>query len=84
MLGKGEIGMVINTPEGWQPVMDSKSIRIIANEMRIPTYTTIASGRAVAEALGMVKDRSYLQVRALQDYLRSSASEPVVAKAATR
>ena len=84
MLGKGEIGMVINTPEGWQPVMDSKSIRIIANEMRIPTYTTIAAGRAVAEALGMVKDRSYLQVRALQDYLRSSASEPVVAKAATR
>ena len=84
MLGKGEIGMVINTPEGWQPVMDSKSIRIIANEMRIPTYTTIAAGRAVAEALGMVKDRSYLQVRALQDYLRSSTSEPVVAKAATR
>jgi carbamoyl-phosphate synthase large subunit len=84
MLGKGEIGMVINTPEGWQPVMDSKSIRIIANEMRIPTYTTIAAGRAVAEALGMVKDRSYLQVRALQDYLRASTSEPVVAKAATR
>ena len=84
MLGTGEIGMVINTPEGWQPVMDSKSIRIVANEMRIPTYTTIAAGRAVAEALGMVKDRSYLTVRALQDYLGASTNEPVVAQAATR
>jgi carbamoyl-phosphate synthase large subunit len=69
MLGQGEISMVINTPEGWQPVMDSKSIRIVANEMRIPTYTTIAAGRAVSDALEMVKDRSYLSVRALQDYL---------------
>ena len=69
MLGTGTIVMVINTPEGWAPVMDSKSIRIVANEMRIPTYTTIAAGRAVSEALGMVKDQSYLTVRALQDYL---------------
>ena len=84
MLGKGEIGMVINTPEGWQPVMDSKSIRIVANEMRIPTYTTIAAGKAVAEALGMVKDRTYLSVRALQDYLSGSTTETVTAKAATR
>ncbi len=73
MLGRGEIVMVINTPEGWQPVMDSKSIRIVANELRIPTYTTIAAGRAVSEALEMVKDRSYLSVRALQDYLAPRA-----------
>jgi carbamoyl-phosphate synthase large subunit len=86
MLGRGEIVMVINTPEGWQPVMDSKSIRIVANEMRIPTYTTIAAGRAVSEALQMVKDRSYLSVRALQDYLRPPVSEsaPRAASAAMR
>jgi carbamoyl-phosphate synthase large subunit len=86
MLGKGEIVMVINTPEGWQPVMDSKSIRIVANEMRIPTYTTIAAGRAVSEALQMVKDRSYLSVRALQDYLepRVLESVPRAASAAMR
>ena len=83
MLGMGEIVMVINTPEGWQPVMDSKSIRIVANEMRIPTYTTIAAGRAVSEALVMVKDRSYLTVRALQDYLAHGASEGVPARIAT-
>ncbi len=81
MLGRGEIVMVINTPEGWQPVMDSKSIRIVANEMRIPTYTTIAAGRAVSEALQMVKDKSYLTVRALQDYLAPRTNEDLAVTA---
>lgn len=81
MLGEGEISLVINTPEGWQPVMDSKSIRIVANELRIPTYTTIAAGRAVVEALSMVKDGSYLSVRALQDYLKGSCDTPLKASA---
>lgn len=84
MLGRGEIVMVINTPEGWAPVMDSKSIRIVANEMRIPTYTTIAAGRAVAEALEMVKNKKFLTVRALQDYLAPSQSDVPQAQAAMR
>jgi carbamoyl-phosphate synthase large subunit len=71
MLGGGELKLVLNTPEGWQPVMDSRSIRLVANELRIPTYTTIAAAKAVAEALGMVKDRTYLSVKALQDYYPS-------------
>ncbi|MFN4895879.1 MAG: carbamoyl-phosphate synthase large subunit [Pseudomonadota bacterium] len=68
-LGAGEIDLVINTPEGWQPVMDSKSIRLVANEMRVPTYTTIAAARAAAEALELVQKKQVLSVRALQDYL---------------
>jgi carbamoyl-phosphate synthase large subunit len=68
-LGAGEIDLVINTPEGWQPVMDSKSIRLVANEMRVPTYTTIAAARATAEALELVQNGQFLSVRALQDYL---------------
>jgi carbamoyl-phosphate synthase large subunit len=68
-LGAGEIELVINTPEGWQPVMDSKSIRLVANELRVPTYTTIAAARATAEALELVQNGQYLEVRALQDYL---------------
>jgi carbamoyl-phosphate synthase large subunit len=68
-LGKGDIALVFNTPEGWQPAMDSKSIRLVANEMRVPTYTTIAAADAASEALEMVRNRSYLSVRALQDYL---------------
>jgi carbamoyl-phosphate synthase large subunit len=68
-LGAGEISLVINTPEGWQPVMDSKSIRLVANELRVPTYTTIAAARAVAEALELVQNNKFLSVQALQDYL---------------
>ena len=68
-LGMGELVLVLNTPEGWSmPVMDSKSIRMVANELRIPTYTTIAAAGAVSQALEMVKDRSFLSVKALQDY----------------
>jgi carbamoyl-phosphate synthase large subunit len=69
ILGAGNIALVINTPEGWMPVMDSKSIRLVANELRVPTYTTIAAARAVSEALALVESRSYLTVKALQDYL---------------
>jgi carbamoyl-phosphate synthase large subunit len=68
-LGAGEIELVINTPEGWAPVMDSKSIRLVANELRVPTYTTIAAARAMAEALELVQNGKYLSVRALQDHL---------------
>jgi carbamoyl-phosphate synthase large subunit len=70
LLGAGEIDLVMNTPEGWQPVMDSKSIRLVANELRVPTYTTIAAARATAEALELVQNRQFLSVRALQDYLQ--------------
>jgi carbamoyl-phosphate synthase large subunit len=69
-LGAGGISLVINTPEGWMPVMDSKSIRLVANELRIPTYTTMAAARAVSEAVELVQNGEYKTVRALQDYLR--------------
>jgi carbamoyl-phosphate synthase large subunit len=69
LLGAGEISLVVNTPEGWTHVLDSRSIRLVANELRVPTYTTTAAATATAVALEMVKDGSYLSVRALQDYL---------------
>ncbi len=68
-IGAGEVSLVINTPEGWQPVMDSKSIRLVANEMRVPTYTTMAAARAAAEALELVQNNKFISVKALQDYL---------------
>ena len=67
MLGQGSISMVVNTPEGWTHVLDSRSIRLVANELRVPTYTTIAAAKAASVALKMVQDGSYLQVAALQD-----------------
>jgi carbamoyl-phosphate synthase large subunit len=70
LLGTGEVGLVLNTPGGTRTVVDSRSIRMVANEMKVPTYTTIAAARAVAEALEDVQDGSFLRVRALQEYLR--------------
>jgi len=63
------IDLVINTPEGWRPAMDSKSIRLVANEMRVPTYTTMAAARAAVEAIELVRNHQFLSVQALQDYL---------------
>jgi carbamoyl-phosphate synthase large subunit len=64
----GQIHLVINTPEGWRPAMDSKSIRLSANEMRVPTYTTMAAARAAVEAIELVRNKQFLSVKALQDY----------------
>jgi carbamoyl-phosphate synthase large subunit len=72
-LGAGGVSLVINTPEGWMPVMDSKSIRLVANELRVPTYTTMAAARAVSEAVGLVQSGDFLNVKALQDYLAYTA-----------
>lgn len=68
LLGEGKIALVINTPEGWKPIMDSRSIRLVANELRVPTYTTIAAAKAVSEALGMVRSREFLTVKPIQEY----------------
>ena len=63
----GEIDLVINTTEGWQSLIDSKSIRATALEKKIPYYTTAAASLATAEAIRVVKP-STLEVRSLQDY----------------
>ena len=63
----GEVALVINTTEGWQSLIDSKSIRATALEMKIPYYTTAAASLASAEAIRSVKPEA-LEVRSLQDY----------------
>ncbi|MXO90174.1 carbamoyl-phosphate synthase large subunit [Pontixanthobacter aquaemixtae] len=63
----GEVALVINTTEGWQSLIDSKSIRATALEMKIPYYTTAAASLATAEAIRSVKPAA-LEVRSLQDY----------------
>jgi len=68
MLGAGEIAMVVNTPEGTGTLLDSRSIRLVASELRIPLYTTMAAALATARALAIAKDRSLYAVHALQDY----------------
>ncbi|NDC36863.1 MAG: carbamoyl-phosphate synthase large subunit [Proteobacteria bacterium] len=70
MLGRGEIAMVINTPEGAGTHLDSRSIRLVANELKVPTFTTMAAALAAATAANTIPDRSYLAVRSLQEYVR--------------
>ena len=66
-LGEAKVNLVINTPEGSDPLLDSRSIRLVANEMRVPTYTTVAAAEAVVEAIKALKSGSF-DVCALQDY----------------
>ena len=66
-LNRGEIAMVINTPEGAAASMDSFTIRRTALERQVPYFTTIAGAAAAAEGIEMLQ-RGELSVRALQDY----------------
>lgn len=68
LLGRGEIALLVNTPEGSGPLLDSRSIRLVANELGLPTFTTIAAARAVARAITMLKKNKVISVKALQDY----------------
>lgn len=68
LLGKGDIQMVINTPEGQGTFLDSRSIRLVANELKIPTFTTMSAAQAVSAALSRLKQEDELEVCALQDY----------------
>ncbi len=68
LLGAGEIALVVNTPEGSGPMMDSRSIRIAASEMKIPLYTAISQALAAARSMAIMKDKSLYTVRSLQEY----------------
>ena len=67
LLGQGGIALV-NTPEGQGSTLDSRSIRLVANELKVPTYTTIAAAKAAVKALRVLRESELLEVRALQDY----------------
>jgi len=66
---KGEVAMVINTPEGTGTLLDSKSIRRTAVEMSIPLFTTIAAAFAALQAIEQVKQQNELLVCSIQEYL---------------
>ena len=69
-LGAGKINLVINTPEGSQPMLDSRAIRLVASELRVPTYTTLAAASAATKAIKIFKTGMVLEVSALQDNVR--------------
>ncbi|MEL6738115.1 MAG: carbamoyl phosphate synthase large subunit, partial [Pseudomonadota bacterium] len=63
----GEIALIFNTTEGWQSLLDSKSIRATALEKKVPYYTTATASRAAAAAIAAIVPEQ-LEVRSLQDY----------------
>ncbi|SMQ74414.1 carbamoyl-phosphate synthase large subunit [Altererythrobacter xiamenensis] len=63
----GDVDLIFNTTEGWQSLLDSKSIRASALEEKVPYYTTAAASVAAANAIRAV-NASQLEVRSLQDY----------------
>ncbi len=70
----GRISMVINTPKGFGPQLDSFSIRRSTLESRIPYFTTIAGAEAATEGVELLK-REALTVTPLQDhYSRAESS----------
>jgi carbamoyl-phosphate synthase large subunit len=76
MIQGGAIQLVVNTPEGSGPFMDSKSIRLMANEMNIPTFTTLSQASAGVSAIEMLKRGEVLSVKALQDYFYETSNNP--------
>ncbi|GAA6208256.1 carbamoyl-phosphate synthase large subunit [Cognatishimia sp. WU-CL00825] len=65
MLKNGEISLVMNTTEGAQAVEDSRDIRAVALNDRIPYFTTAAGSHSAALAI-RAREEGEIEVRALQ------------------
>ena len=63
----GDVDLIFNTTEGWQSLLDSKSIRATALEKKVPYYTTATASNAAAAAIAAIAP-DQLEVRSLQDY----------------
>jgi len=73
---RGEIAMVVNTPEGSGPLLDSTSIRLVSGDMKVPTFTTIAAASAAVEAIRIMRDNTCFGVSSLQEYLNKGDGHP--------
>jgi carbamoyl-phosphate synthase large subunit len=68
LIGEGKIALIVNTPEGSGTMLDSQSIRIVANELKVPTYTTLAAASSAVKAIEQLRLRRQLEVIPLQIY----------------
>jgi carbamoyl-phosphate synthase large subunit len=64
----GSVQLVINTPEGASPHLDSRSIRLSAFEQKVPTYTTVAAALAAVQSIRALISDKVLEVCSLQEY----------------
>ena len=65
----GSIDMVINTPEGTGPLLDSRSIRSTATELSLPLFTTVAAAENAVQGIELLKQAEQMYVRPIQEYL---------------
>jgi carbamoyl-phosphate synthase large subunit len=63
------VNLVVNTPEGVGPLLDSRSIRFVAREMGVPTFTTMAAAMAAAKAIKL--GEGVKGVKSIQEWLES-------------
>lgn len=67
LITRGEIGFVVNTPQGGESRSDGEAIRKAANTNRVSSVTTVDA--ALAAVLGLMEQRGHeVQVRSLQEY----------------
>ena len=78
---RGDIAMVINTPKGFGPELDSFEIRRSALECRVPYFTTLAGAEAAAEGVELLQ-REALDVCPLQEYHRRLGEEAAATRRA--
>lgn len=71
MLRDGKVAMVINTPEGTGPWLDSRSIRVTATELDIPLFTTIAAAEAAVNAIAQLRQGAVQGVVSIQERIAS-------------
>jgi len=69
----GRIAMVINTPMGFGPQLDSFAIRRQALDHRIPYFTTVAGAAAAAAGVQLLRAEA-LTATPLQDYHRGQTN----------
>ena len=68
-LHAGRVQMVINTPEGTGPLLDSRTIRSTATEMSLPLFTTVAAADAAVDAIEQSIHGKPFEVCSIQEYL---------------
>jgi len=74
---RGEIALVINTPEGRMSAIDSYSIRRTALMRNVPYFTTAAAAVAAVDGIETMRS-AQMTVKAMQDYhqvVKETASE---------
>ena len=67
----GDIQLIINSPAGKESVHDDSYLRKAAIKSKIPYITTIAAGRAAAEGIDHIKNRTHGTIHSLQEWHKS-------------